>query len=122
MNILLVEDEPITQEVSTFLLEDVGLVVDVATDGQQAVAMSQQQAYAAILMDMQMPVMNGIEATKAIRADSLNRTTPIIAMTANAFDEDRELCISAGMNDHFAKPVDAELLFEKLLACLNKRN
>lgn len=118
--ILLVEDEPITQEVSTFLLEDVGLVVDVATDGQQALTMSQQKAYAAILMDMQMPVMNGIEATKAIRADSLNRTTPIIAMTANAFDGDRELCINAGMNDHVAKPVDADQLYEKLLVCVDK--
>ena len=119
--ILLVEDEPITQEVSTYLLEDVGLAVEVAMDGQQALAMSKQKAYGAILMDMQMPVMNGVEATKAIRADSLNRNTPIIAMTANAFDEDREICINAGMNDHVAKPVDAEQLFEKLLVCLDRR-
>ncbi len=116
--ILLAEDEPISQEVSRFLLEDVGLVVDVAEDGQQALALARRNTYALILMDMQMPHMNGIEATQAIRADSLNTITPILAMTANAYDEDRETCLAAGMNEHISKPVDPEKLFETLLALL----
>ncbi|HBZ57316.1 MAG TPA: hypothetical protein DEO88_18090 [Syntrophobacteraceae bacterium] len=114
-SILLAEDEPINQEVSRGLLEDLGLVVDVAEDGQQALALATQNPYALILMDMQMPVLNGVEATRAIRADSLNRQTPILAMTANAFDEDRQICLDAGMNDHIAKPVDPEVLYETLL-------
>jgi PAS domain S-box-containing protein len=118
--VLLAEDEPITQEVSRGLLEDVGLAVDVAEDGQQALALARRNRYALILMDMQMPHMNGIDATRAIRADSLNRSTAILAMTANAVDEDRQLCIDAGMNDHIAKPVQPELLFETLLKWLSR--
>jgi PAS domain S-box-containing protein len=118
--VLLAEDEPITQEVSRGLLEDVGLAVDVAEDGQQALALARRNRYALILMDMQMPVLNGIDATRAIRADSLNRSTTILAMTANAFDEDRQLCIDAGMNDHLAKPVDPDKLYETLLAWLER--
>jgi two-component system sensor histidine kinase/response regulator len=71
-------------------------------------------------MDMQMPVMSGVESTRAIRADSLNRDTPILAMTANAFDEDRQACLEAGMNDHIAKPVDPDKLYETLLEWLEK--
>ena len=67
---------------------------------------------------MQMPRMNGIEATKAIRADSLNTITPILAMTANAYDEDKDTCLAAGMNEHISKPVDPEKLYETLLALL----
>jgi CheY-like chemotaxis protein len=120
--ILLAEDEPINQEVSRGLLEDVGLVVDLAEDGHQALNLAKQNNYALILMDMQMPVMNGVEATLAIRADSLNRSTPILAMTANAFDEDRQVCFDAGMNDHIAKPVVPDRLYETLLAWLQKRD
>ncbi|HLQ19010.1 MAG TPA: response regulator, partial [Tabrizicola sp.] len=69
---------------------------------------------------MQMPKMNGVEATQAIRADSLNRDTPILAMTANAFEEDRLVCLDAGMNDHIAKPVDPDGLFERLLHWLDQ--
>ena len=119
--ILLAEDEPITQEISRGLLEDVRLQVDIAENGQQALALARQNRYALILMDMQMPVMNGVKATQVIRADSLNQTTPILAMTANAFDEDRAVCLAAGMNDHIAKPVDPERLFEALLVWLEKR-
>jgi CheY-like chemotaxis protein len=119
--ILLAEDEPITQEISCGLLEDLGLVVDVAEDGQQALALAKKNTYALILMDMQMPVMNGVEATQAIRSDSQNQTTPILAMTANAFDEDRQVCLEAGMNDHIAKPVDPEKLYETLLRWMEKR-
>jgi CheY-like chemotaxis protein len=71
-------------------------------------------------MDMQMPVINGVDATKAIRADAQNKTTPIIAMTANAFDEDREVCLAAGMNEHISKPVDPDRLYEVLLTWLEK--
>ncbi len=118
--ILLVEDEPINQEVSTELLEDVGLTVDLAEDGAQAVAMAEQNRYRLILMDMQMPKLNGVDATRAIRARTLNASTPILAMTANAFDGDRKICIEAGMNDHIAKPVDPEQLCETLLKWLDK--
>ena len=113
--ILLAEDEPITQEVSRSVLEEVGLVVDVADNGQLAVDLACQNRYALILMDVQMPVLDGMEATRAIRSDSLNRATPILAMTANAFDEDREVCLEAGMNEHISKPVDPEKLYETLL-------
>jgi two-component system sensor histidine kinase/response regulator len=115
--ILLAEDEPVSQEVSRVWLEDAGFVVDMAEDGQQALDLARQNSYALILMDMQMPVMNGVDATKAIRglgADSLNGTTAIIAMTANAFDEDRQACLDAGMNDHVSKPVTREVLYEAL--------
>ena len=118
--ILLAEDEPINQEVSKGLLEDVGLSVDLAEDGKKAVALAKQNRYALILMDMQMPNLNGVDATKAIRQDSLNRDTPILAMTANAFDEDRQVCIDAGMNDHIGKPVTPNLLYEVLLKWLER--
>lgn len=118
--ILLVEDEPITQEVSRGLLEDVGFLVDVADDGQQALALSCRNSYALILMDMQMPVMNGLEATKAIRRNSLNTSTPILAMTANAFDKHREDCLEVGMSEHLSKPVDPAKLYPILLAWLER--
>jgi PAS domain S-box-containing protein len=118
--VLLVEDEPINQEVSREMLVDVGLVVDLADDGAIAVELARQHRYALILMDMQMPNLNGVDATRAIRAESLNMDTPILAMTANAFDEDRLVCIEAGMNDHIGKPVDPGRLFETLLNWLAK--
>ena len=121
--ILLAEDEPINREVSLCLLDAVGLRVDVALDGQEALDLARRQRYALILMDMQMPNLNGVDATRAIRnmgADSLNRATPILAMTANAFDEDRQVCLTAGMNDHLPKPIDPLVLFETLLKWLEK--
>jgi len=120
VHVLLAEDEPVNQEVSRGLLEDVGLVVDLAEDGQQALALARQNRYALILMDMQMPVMNGVAATQAIRADSRNSKTPVLAMTANAFDEDRQVCLDAGMNDHIAKPVDPAVLYEVMLKWLEQ--
>jgi signal transduction histidine kinase/ActR/RegA family two-component response regulator len=116
--ILLAEDEPITQEISRGLLEDAGLSVDQAEDGMQAVALARQNRYALILMDMQMPNLNGVDATRAIRALPGYAATPILAMTANAFDEDRQRCLDAGMNDHIGKPVDPERLFETILKWL----
>jgi signal transduction histidine kinase/CheY-like chemotaxis protein len=120
MSILLAEDEPINQEVSRGLLEDVGLTVELAEDGALAVAMAQRSHYDLILMDMQMPQMNGIEATRVIRALPGYAKTPILAMTANAFDEDRQVCIEAGMDDHIGKPVDPEVLYETLHKWLAK--
>lgn len=117
--ILLAEDEPINREVALSLLEDLGARVDVAEDGLEALNMARQTAYALILMDMQMPRMNGIEAALGIRADSLCRNTPILAMTANAFDEDRKACLAAGMNDFLSKPVEPERLFETMLKWLS---
>ncbi len=119
--ILLAEDEPINQEVSRGLLEDAGLVVDLAEDGLQALALAKQNTYALILMDMQMPNLNGVDATMAIRALPAYAQTPILAMTANALNEDRQRCLDAGMNDHIAKPVDPQKLYETLLAWLEKR-
>jgi signal transduction histidine kinase/CheY-like chemotaxis protein len=119
--ILLAEDEPINQEVSRGLLEDVGLAVDLAEDGVQAVELAKQNRYALILMDMQMPNLNGVDATRTIRALPGYEHTPILAMTANAFDEDRQACLEAGMNDHIGKPVDPDKLFEILLHWLSRK-
>ncbi len=118
--ILLAEDDAVNQEIARTLLEDVGLLVDLAADGAAAVALASRQPYALVVMDMQMPVMNGIDATLAIRADSLNATTPILAMTANAFVEDRERCLQAGMVEHIAKPVEPERFYSILLAWLDR--
>ena len=84
----------------------------------QALALAKQNTYALILMDMQMPYLNGVEATMAIRALPAYAQTPILAMTANAFDEDRQVCLDAGMNDHITKPVDPDKLYETLRAWL----
>jgi CheY-like chemotaxis protein len=119
--VLLAEDEPITQIVTTELLQVAGLVADLAEDGQEALALARRHRYALILMDMQMPQLNGLDAARAIRADSLNRDTPILAMTANAFDEDRQACTAAGMNGHLSKPVAAQTLYETLLTWLQAR-
>lgn len=119
--ILLAEDEPINQEVSQHLLEEAGLKVDLAVDGLHALEMAKTKTYDLILMDMQMPHMNGIDATRAIRALPEYANIPILAMTANAFGEDRKNCLEAGMSDHIGKPVDPDLLFETLLKWLSQR-
>ena len=111
--VLLVEDNEINQDVARELLQDIGLQVEVASDGREALAKLQAAHFELVLMDMQMPVMDGIEATRHIRqlARPLSDIT-VIAMTANAFSEDRKRCSEVGMNDFVAKPVDPENLYQ----------
>jgi CheY-like chemotaxis protein/HPt (histidine-containing phosphotransfer) domain-containing protein len=113
--VLLVEDNEINQEVAIGQLEDAEAFVDLAENGEIALRMVKDNDYDAVLMDMQMPVMDGIEATRILRADPRHQALPIIAMTANAMESDREVCLEAGMNDHIAKPIDPDQLFSVLL-------
>ena len=119
--VLLVEDNEINQEVAIGQLEDAEVEVDVADNGEIAVRMVKERVYDLVLMDMQMPVMDGIEATKVIRADPRFETLPIVAMTANAMAVDRDRCLEAGMNDHIAKPIDPDQLFKVLLRWTGRR-
>jgi signal transduction histidine kinase/CheY-like chemotaxis protein len=116
--LLLAEDDPINQAVALGLLRDAGFNVDLAEDGGQAVAMATAGGYALILMDMQMPGMDGVEAAHRIRALPQGGTVPIIALTANAFADDRARCFAAGMNDFIAKPIDPDIIFATLLKWL----
>jgi two-component system sensor histidine kinase/response regulator len=110
-----VEDNEINREVVVGLLEDDGLRIDQAENGQRAVQMVEASDYDLVLMDMQMPVLDGVAATKAIRANPRFALLPIIAMTANVMAADREKCHEAGMNDHIPKPIDPDQLRDALL-------
>ena len=116
IKVLLVEDNELNREIATKILEENGLIVETAEDGDIAVdrlRMAELGDYDLVLMDIQMPRMDGYEATRRIRAlKPLEEHIPIIAMTANAFDEDRKLAIEAGMDDHIPKPISIDNLFK----------
>jgi CheY-like chemotaxis protein len=117
--VLLAEDNPVNQEVLLSLLHAVGLEADIAADGRQAVDLARTGRHRLALMDMQMPVMGGLEAARAIRTLPHWQSRPIIALTANVFDDDRQACLDSGMDDFIAKPVDARLLYALLLRWLD---
>jgi signal transduction histidine kinase/CheY-like chemotaxis protein len=119
--VLLVEDNELNQQVACELLTGVRLQVDVANNGAQGIEMLAGRHYDLVLMDMQMPVMNGLQATEAIRADSRFDAMPIIAMTANVLDDDRQRCQQAGMNDFIAKPIEPAALWSILLRWIAPR-
>ena len=112
--ILLVEDNPINQQVAREILERLGAGVDVAQHGREAVEMAPLTFYDVVLMDVQMPVMDGLEATRRIRALPGGADLPIVALTAHALDEDRDRCLEAGMNDYLTKPLDVDRLLSSL--------
>ncbi|WP_338847857.1 response regulator [Massilia sp. W12] len=112
-HLLLVDDNEVNQEVAQDILREIGVSVAIAGNGEQALFMLRQQAqaYDGVLMDCQMPVMDGYEATRQLRRDPVLQSLPVIAMTANAMVGDREKCLAAGMNDFVAKPIDVEQLY-----------
>jgi len=118
LQVLLVEDHPINQLLATTLLKKWGHTVTLAKDGLEAVTLFPQQKWDIVLMDMQMPVMGGLEATRLIRAaEPSGQRTPIVAMTANAMESDRQACLEAGMDEHLAKPFNAsglQAMLEKM--------
>lgn len=120
--ILIADDEPTNREIAQMLLENVGLLADVVEDGTEAIVLAKETLYTAIFMDMQMPNVDGLEATRQIREMPTYRHTPIIAMTANVFPEDKAQCFGAGMNDFLTKPFDPDKLYVTLLRALSLRN
>jgi signal transduction histidine kinase/DNA-binding response OmpR family regulator/HPt (histidine-containing phosphotransfer) domain-containing protein len=120
--VLLVEDNELNREVAIGLLEDVPVSVIPAENGEVAIQMLRERKYDLVLMDMQMPVMDGLAATRVLRQDPAFKDLPIVAMTANAMAGDREKCLEVGMNDHIAKPIDPDKLFEALLRWIAPRS
>ena len=116
MRVLLVEDNELNQQVACGVLDEVGVITEVCNNGAEAIARLKagKHGFDAVLMDIQMPEMDGYEATRAIRALPALKYLPIIAMTAHAMDEERDACLEAGMNDHIPKPIEARLLFKTL--------
>ncbi len=119
-NVLLADDDVLNREIGSLLLQEVGLAVELAEDGQQALELARAQHHHLILMDMQMPLMDGLDSTRHIRRLPDYACVPIVAMTANAFAEDRDLCLAAGMDDFITKPVEPRVLYKALLRWLNK--
>ena len=114
LSVLLVEDHPVNQQIAREILEGAGIRVRVAGNGQEALQRLEGERFDLVLMDMQMPVMDGLEATRRLRADPRHADLPVIAMTANAMQQDREACLAAGMNQHVAKPVDVVEIFDAI--------
>jgi len=113
--VLLVEDNDLNKQVAVELLSQAGFVVTTVVNGLQAVEAVDAEVFDLVLMDMHMPVMDGLEATKHIRALDRHASLPVLAMTANAMEADKERCLAAGMNDHIAKPIEPRVLFEQLV-------
>ena len=120
VRVLVAEDDPTSQEVARGLLEDAGLVVDVVSDGLQAAEHVRVTPYALVLMDMKMPVMDGLQAARVIRELPGMTALPILALTASAFPAERDQCLSAGMNGHIEKPVEPAAFYATLLQWLHK--
>ncbi|TNE62363.1 MAG: response regulator [Alphaproteobacteria bacterium] len=118
IHVLLAEDNPVNRMLAIRVLEDAGMRVDTAADGNEAFKKATSQAYDMILMDLQMPGMDGLEATRALRRHRKGMQIPIIAMTANDSPEDKALCLAAGMNDHIGKPFKPDALYETLVRWL----
>ncbi|MFZ4289022.1 PAS domain S-box protein [Variovorax sp. HJSM1_2] len=122
VRLLLAEDNEINQQIAVELLQGVGAVVEIAANGREAVDMLDAgKTYDAVLMDLQMPVMDGMAATRLIRADQRHDAIPIIAMTAHAMVEERERCLAAGMVDHITKPIDPPAMFQTLARWVRAR-
>jgi PAS domain S-box-containing protein len=119
--VLLVEDNDLNQQVAVEVLRSADVEVDVAANGEEGLALVRRGAYSLVLMDIQMPIMDGFEATRRIRALPGCERLPILAMTANAMEGDRERSVAAGMNDHVTKPIDPDALFDALLRWLPER-
>ena len=122
--ILLAEDNEMNQMIAVAILENAGFTIDIASNGAEAVEKMEQApagTYDVILMDIQMPIMDGYEAAKRIRAmeDQKKAEIPIVAVTANAFEEDRKISLEAGMNGHLAKPYDIDVIMQTLSEILN---
>ncbi|MBF0621838.1 MAG: response regulator [Magnetococcales bacterium] len=115
VDLLLAEDDEINQQVATEILSQAGARITLANNGQEAIERLDVEHFQAVLMDIQMPIMSGIEATKAIRKQARFKDLPIIAMTADALEDDRQRCLRAGMSDHIAKPIEPEHLYTTLL-------
>ena len=122
IKLLLAEDNEINQQVARELLQKVGVQLVVADNGQEAVDLVDKEAFDGVLMDLQMPVMDGLEATRRIREQKSAEAFPIIAMTANAMAGDRERCLAVGMNDHVAKPVVPEEMYAMLSKWITNRS
>ncbi len=121
-HVLLVDDDMFNREVASELLQAVGLCVDTAADGFEAVSQAQFQPYDLVLMDVQMPLMNGLDATRRIRSLAGWEKRPILALTANAFESDRQACMEAGMNELLVKPINPKLLYAAVLLWLSRNN
>ncbi len=116
--ILLAEDNKVNQDITLEILHDAGLITDLAENGEQAIVLAKKNEYDLILLDVQMPVMDGLEACRHLRQLKAYQAKPILALTANAFAEDRKICLEAGMNEHIVKPLNPDILYLTLLRWL----